>query len=169
MIRQTGAVTLPRMQTRMIVLLTDGSRLKGFSRDFNPSRPQFHLRIAGPEGETGERREIALKSVHAVFFVRDFAFDRQKRYEPEDDLGPVTTPPAAGARALRVTTAWGEVLEGLTYGYQPQRPGFFLFPTKPPQRMLNLERAYLTSRAVVRVDTPPAVAPPDVEAGAGPS
>lgn len=159
------------MQTRMIVLLTDGSRLKGHSRDFNPSRPKFHLRLVGPEGETGERQEIDLKSVHAVFFVRDFAFDREKRYEPEDDLAPVTTPPTAGARALRVTTAWGEVLDGLTYGYQPQRPGFFLFPTRPPQRTLNLERAYLTSQAVVRVEAPPAGAdsPGDVDPGRGPS
>jgi len=158
------------MQTRMIVLLTDGSRLKGTSRDFNPSRPQFHLRVAGPDGETGERREIALKSVHAVFFVRDFAFDREKRYEPEDDLVPVATPPAAGARALRVTTVWGETLEGLTYGYQPHRPGFFLFPTQPPQRTLNLERAYLTSQAVARVEIPSGVGSPgDVDPGSGPS
>jgi len=153
----------------MIVLLADGSRLKGHSRDFNPSRPQFHLRLAGPEGETGERREIAFKDLYAVFFVRDFGFDREKRYEPADDLGPVTTPPAAGARALRVTTAWGEVLEGLSYGYQPHRPGFFLFPTKPLQRTLNLERAFLTSRAVARVETPPAGGSSDVDPRARPS
>lgn len=134
----------------MIVLLTDGSRFKGHSRDFNPSRPQLHLRVVGPEGETGERREVPLKDLHAVFFVRDFAFDREKRYELGEELGPVTTPPAAGARAIRVTTVRGEILEGLTYGYQPNRPGFFLFPTEPPDRILNLKRAFLTSQAVAR-------------------
>jgi hypothetical protein len=142
-------------QTRIIVLLTDGSRLKGSSRDFNPARPVFHLRVAGPDGETGERRELTMADVHAVFFVRDFAFDRQRRYEPEGDLGAMTAPPSAGARAIEVTTVWGEVLLGLTYGYQAQRPGFFLFPTEPLERALNLERAYLTRQAVARVELLP--------------
>jgi hypothetical protein len=144
------------IQTRMIVLLVGGNRLKGFSRDFNPARPQFHLTVVGPEGETGEQREIAMQHVHAVFFVRDFAFDRTQRYTPEGDLTAVTAPPSAGARAIEVTTAWGEVLRGLTYGYQAQRPGFFLFPTEPLERALNLERACLTRRAVTRVDFLPA-------------
>jgi len=147
---------MPTMQTRMIVLLTDGSRLKGYSSDFNPARPLLHLRLADPGGETGEQRDVAMKDVNAVFFVRDFAFDREKRYDPEDDLGTVTAPPAGGARALEVTTVWGEVLRGLTYGYQPHRPGFFLFPTEPLERTLNLERAFLTRQAVVRVEVDPA-------------
>ena len=140
------------VQTRMIVLLVGGNRLKGFSRDFNPTRQKFHLNVVGPEGETGEQREVAMQHVHAVFFVRDFAFDRTKRYEPEGDLTAVTAPPSAGARAIEVTTVWGEVLRGLTYGYQAQRPGFFLFPTEPLERALNLERAYLTRLGVARVD-----------------
>lgn len=143
------------VQTRMIVLLVGGNRLKGFSRDFNPTRPKFHLNVVGPEGETGEQREVAMQHVHAVFFVRDFAFDRTWRYEPEGDLTAVTAPPSAGARAIEVTTVWGEVLRGLTYGYQAQRPGFFLFPTEPLERALNLERAYLTRQGVARVDLPP--------------
>jgi hypothetical protein len=140
------------IQTRLIVLLSEGTRLKGFARDFNPARPNFHLMLAGPQGETGERREIAMSDVDAVFFVRDFAFDREKRYEPEGDLTSMTAPPTAGARAIEVTTKWGEVLRGLTYGYQPQRPGFFLFPTEPLERALNLERAYITRQALSRVD-----------------
>ncbi|HET6617575.1 MAG TPA: hypothetical protein VFH69_07185 [Gemmatimonadota bacterium] len=140
----------------MIVLLVGGNRLKGFSRDFNPARPKFHLNVVGPEGATGEQREIAMQHVHAVFFVRDFAFDRTTRYEPEGDLTAATTPPIAGARGIEVTTVWGEVLRGLTYGYQAQRPGFFLFPTEPLERALNLERAYLTRQAVARVDVLPA-------------
>lgn len=139
----------------MIVLLSDGSRIKGCSRDFNPGRPRFHLGVVGPGGETGELRAIEMPDVHAVFFVRDFAFDRDRRYAPEGDLGAMTALPAAGARALQVTTAWGEILRGLSYGYQPQRPGFFLFPTEPLERALNLERAYLTRQAVVRVEVDP--------------
>ncbi len=147
------------IQTRLIVLLSDGTRLKGFARDFNPARPNFHLMLAGPQGETGEGREIAMSDVDAVFFVRDFAFHREKRYEPEGDLTSMTAPPTAGARAIEVTTKWGEILRGLTYGYQPQRPGFFLFPTEPLERALNLERAYLTRQALSRVDFLPSSGP----------
>ena len=140
------------IQTRLIVVLSDGTRIKGFARDFNPARVNFHLVVAGPHGETGEQREIALAEVDAVFFVRDFAFDREKRYEPEGDLDAIPSPPTAGARTIEVTTSWGEVLRGLTYGYQPQRPGFFVFPIEPLDRALNLERAYITRQAVSRVD-----------------
>src|SRR5688500_19522470 len=83
------------IQTRLIVLLSDGTRLKGFARDFNPARPNFHLMVAGPQGETGEGRQIAMSDVDAVFFVRDFAFDREKRYEPESDLTSTAAPPTA--------------------------------------------------------------------------
>jgi hypothetical protein len=53
---------------------------------------------------------------------------------------------------LNVTSSWGEVLVGLTYDYRPDQPGFFLFPTDPLSRALNLERAWLTRPAVVSVE-----------------
>lgn len=142
------------MDSKVVVLLADGSRIKGFSRVFNPIETSFHLRLASADGETGERRELLFADTLAVFFVRDFAFDRSRRYEPEDDLAPMPKPPSVGGRALNVTTAWGEVLVGLTYDYRPDEPGFFLFPTDPLSRALNLERAWLTRRAVVSVEFP---------------
>ncbi|MGH7565823.1 MAG: DUF6982 domain-containing protein [Gemmatimonadota bacterium] len=140
------------MDNRVVVLLADGTRVKGFSRVFNPLEVTFHLQPAGPDGETGERIEIKFADVQAVFFVRDFAFDRDRRYEPEDDLTPMARPPSVGGRALRVRTTWGEVLVGLTYDYRPEEPGFFIFPTDPLNRALNLERAYLTSQTVEEVE-----------------
>lgn len=140
------------MDNRVVVLLADGSRIKGFSRVFNPLEPTFHLRLAGPEGETGERREILFEETLAVFFVRDFAFDRDRRYEPEDDLSPMPKPPTVGGRAVRVTSSWSEILVGLAYDYREDEPGFFLFPTDPLSRTLNLERAWLTRGSVVSVE-----------------
>ena len=69
----------------------------------------------------------------------------------EIDSGPPTSMTALSG-AIAVTTRWGEVLSGLTYGYQPERPGFFVFPIEPLERALNLERAYITRQAVSRVD-----------------
>ena len=140
------------MDSRVVVLLADGTRMKGFSRIFNPIDVKFHLSPVGPDGETGEKREIRLSDTLAVFFVRDFAFGRERRYEPEDDLSPMPRPPSVGGRAARVPTVWGEVLVGLTYDYRAEDPGFFLFPTDPLNRALNLERAYLTRRAIEGVE-----------------
>ena len=154
LIRGREAASVNAMDNRIVVLLVEGKRIKGFSRVFNPLEPTFHLRMAGPAGETGERREVLFSETLAVFFVRDFAFDRSRRYEPEDDLAPMPKPPSVGGRSLNVTSAWGEVLVGLTYDYRPDQPGFFLFPTDPLSRALNLERAWLTSRAIVDVEFP---------------
>jgi hypothetical protein len=140
------------MDSRVVILLADGTRMKGFSRIFNPIDATFHLKLAGPDGETGEKLEIRLSDTLAVFFVRDFAFGRERRYEPEDDLSPMPRPPSVGGRAARVPTVWGEMLVGLTYDYRAEHPGFFLFPTDPLNRALNLERAYLTRRAIEGVE-----------------
>jgi len=93
------------MDSRAVVLLADGTRVKGFSRIFNPIDVTFHLKLAGPDGETGEKLEIPLSETLAVFFVRDFAFGRERRYEPEDDLSPMPRPSSAGGRAARVKPA----------------------------------------------------------------
>lgn len=140
------------LESRVVALLADGTRVKGFSRVFNPLEPSFHLRVASPDGETGERVEIAFADTHAAFFVRDFAFDRTRRYEPEDDLTPMARPQSVGGQALKVKTAWGETLVGLTYDYRKDQPGFFIFPTDPLSRTLNLERAYLMNQAVLGVE-----------------
>lgn len=141
------------MQTRIVVLHADGRRIKGFSRVFNPIEPVFHVRVADASGETGEVLELRFADVQAVFFVRDFAFDRDRRedYEPEKDLGPMTRPPDVGGQSLEVDTTWGETLVGLTYDYRSDQPGFFLFPTDPMNRTLNLERAYLLNESVTEV------------------
>ena len=140
------------MENRVVVLLADGTRLKGFSRVFNPIEVTFHLQLADPAGDTGERVELQFADTQAVFFVRDFAFDRDRRYEPEDDLTPMARPPSVGGRTLRVRTTWGETLVGRAYDYRPDEPGFFIFPTDPLNRALNLERAYLNGQAVAEVE-----------------
>lgn len=132
----------------MVVRLADGTLSKGFSLDFVPGKPQFHLQIVRPEGSPSEVRALRMDDVLAIFFVRDFAFDRKRRYTSEDAPQEPARPPSAGSRRLRVTSAWGEVLEGLSYGYDPDRAGFFLFPTDPVDRAYNLERAFFTRQGV---------------------
>jgi hypothetical protein len=153
LIPEAARRSMTGMQARIVVLRGDGERIKGFSRVFNPLEPVFHVRVADAEGETGEVLEIKFSDVRAVFFVRDFGFDRERRedYLPEKDLGPMERPPDVGGRTLEADTAWGETLVGLTYDYRPDQPGFFLFPTDPLSRTLNLERAWISSAAVTEI------------------
>lgn len=140
----------------MVILRRDQSRIRGFSHDFYPGKAFFHFHEVDPSGEIVETHEVALEEIHAVFFVRDFGFEREKRYTAENAPPPAESPPTAGAKRLRVKCVWGEVIEGLTYGYEPNRPGFFLFPTAPEERVYNLERAFLTRQAIEIVEQPAA-------------
>ncbi len=140
----------------MVVRLADGTLAKGFSYDFVPGKIAFHLQVVDADGSLGDIRTFRIEEIHAIFYVRDFAFDRSRRYKPEEAPYEPSEPPTAGSRRLRVTCVWGEVLEGLCYGYDPHRPGFFLFPVEPVERTYNLERAFFTRQAVAEVDLPPA-------------
>lgn len=140
----------------MVLLTSKGERLRGFSHDFVPGRNRFHFTEVSPSGEMAGPRPVDIDDVHAVFFVRDFAFDRKRRYTAADAPPSSEEPPTAGARRLRVRCVWGEVIEGLSYGYEPERPGFFVFPTGPEERVYNLERAFLTRQAVDTVEMPAA-------------
>ena len=146
------ALSSPTMARRMVVLKTDGTRLRGYAHDFFPGKAVFHFNEVDPSGEPGVSHAVDLEDVHAVFFVRDFGFERSNRYT--DDTAPAqpAEPPTAGSKRLRVTCVWGEVMEGLTYGWEPNRPGFFLFPTDPRERVYNLERAFLTRQAIQAVE-----------------
>ncbi|MDX1624366.1 MAG: hypothetical protein R3199_10360 [Gemmatimonadota bacterium] len=144
------------MRRRMVVLTEDGARHHGFSHDFVPGKEAFHFCEVDASGDVVDTPTFALVQVQAVFFVRDFGFDRERRYTEEQAPFEPSPPPTAGAKRLRVECAWGETLEGLTYGYDPERKGFFLFPTAPKDRTYNLERAYLTRRGVSEVELSPA-------------
>ncbi|HUP20939.1 MAG TPA: hypothetical protein VM778_13455 [Gemmatimonadota bacterium] len=144
------------MSRRMVVLRTDGTRLRGYSLDFVPGKPAFHFQEVDESGEVASTHTLPVEDVHAVFFVRDFGFERGRRYTAEDAPHDLPDPPTSGSKKLKVTCVWGEVIEGLTYAYEPDRPGFFLFPTAPEERAYNLERAYFTPHAVAGVELSPA-------------
>ena len=125
--------------SRIVVRYLDGSTLKGYTQNFFPNKPVFHLTPAdagkGPV-------EVSLDRLKAIFFVRDFTGDRtfQEKKEPAPGEKPQ-------ARLIEVVCSDGEVIVGTTTGYDPKRPGFFLFPV---DRKSNNTKAFLVSQAVIR-------------------
>ena len=126
---------------KVVARYVNGKRVKGFSQDFFPNKDRFRVYPAAKP--SGEATEVLVKELKAVFFVQDFAgnslyYERKKYLEGEKPSG----------RKVEVTFMDGEVLVGTTLGYDPNRPGFFLFPADPKS---NNIRVFAVSTSVKKV------------------
>jgi hypothetical protein len=126
---------------KVVARYINGKRVKGLSQDFFPNKDRFH--VYPTENLQAEAVEVLLKELKAVFFVRDFVgnyqYNERKEYVPEDK---------PSGRKIEVTFKDGEVLVGTTLGYDPNRPGFFLFPADPKS---NNVRVFAVTTAVKKV------------------
>ncbi len=126
---------------KVVARYVSGKIVKGLSQDFFPNKDRLHISPVGKA--SGETVEVYLKELKAIFFVRDFdgdsEYNERKSYlEGEKPSG----------RKIEVTFKDGEVLVGSTLGYDPSRPGFFLFPVDPKS---NNMRVFAVTTAVKKV------------------
>jgi hypothetical protein len=98
----------------------DGRLLKGFGRDFHPTRALVDLWSEPDVTET--RITIPLAHLKAVFFVHDFEGDPAYVGTPSAEEGP------AIGRRITITFVDGEVVRGTTLSYSQGGPGFFVSP-----------------------------------------
>ena len=126
-------------KVKIVARYLSGKMIKGFTQDFAPNKPSFHI-FPQETSALNESVEIFLKELKAVFFVRDFAgrpdYDERKQYSSGE---------RPSGRVVEVTFNDGEVLVGSTLGYDPKRPGFFIFPADPKS---NNARVFALSKAV---------------------
>ena len=125
---------------QVVARCQDGRVLKGLTSDFLPSKDRFHLFPAGSPPGTAPV-EVLISSLKAVFFVRDLRGSPGHRKTNAFDH---TLP----GRKIRVVFKDGEILAGTTNGYQPGRPGFFLFPADSTS---NNERCFVVSAAAKEI------------------
>jgi hypothetical protein len=123
---------------RVVARFADGRLVKGMTADFVPAKDLFHVTPAMTPPGT-KPLEIRTSDLKALFFVKDFGGDPD--YTERKEFDP--SRPVAGRR-IRVVFEDGEVLVGVTQGYQPGRPGFFLEPADPRS---NNERCYVVTAA----------------------
>lgn len=121
---------------KVVVRYADGRVVKGFTNNFFPNRPVFHLKP--PDSDSGV--EISVRDLKAVFFVKDFAGN--PAYNEKKDFSGEKKPTG---RRVEVTFTDGETLVGSTLGYDPARPGFFI---TPPDEQSNNIRVFVVSSAV---------------------
>ena len=127
---------------KIIVRFADGRIIKGYCQDFFPNKPAFHIRLAHPEA-SNETLEVLLKDLKALFFVRDFTGDAKYKDQKIFPDGVKIS-----GRKVEVTFKDGEVMIGSTLGYEPKRPGFFLFPSDPHCNNLSV---FVVTQAVSQV------------------
>lgn len=128
-------------QSRIVVRYLTGKILKGYSQDFMPNRAIFHFRPQGAKEESPPL-EISLKDLKAVFFVKDFVGNRLHKERKRPAEGDKIQ-----GRLMEVTCRDGEVIVGTTLGYDPSRPGFFLFPIDPK---CNNSKIFIVSSSVAK-------------------
>jgi len=122
---------------KVVVHYADGNVVKGFTNNFLPNRPSFHLHSEA-SGLSGKSVEVRVKDLKAVFFVKDF--DGDPSYNEQKTFTEGQRP---AGRKVEVTFADGEVLVGATLGYDESRPGFFI--TTPDQKSNNLRVFVVTA------------------------
>jgi hypothetical protein len=126
---------------KVVARYISGKRVKGFSQDFFPNKDRFHLYPAAKP--SSEAVEVLVKELKAIFFVQDFVGN----YLYNERKGYIQGEKPSG-RKVEVTFADGEVLIGSTLGYDPSRPGFFLFPADLKS---NNIRVFAVTAAVKKV------------------
>lgn len=105
---------------KVVVALVDKRRIKGFVYNFSAVREAFSV-FPTESACKNEAKDIQLKNVKAVFFVKDFAGNSLRT--------DIQTPEQLGrGRKMEIIFCDGEKLIGTTEAYHPQKPGFFIFP-----------------------------------------
>lgn len=139
----------PNALNLVVARYRDGKIIRGMTHDFGTQKKVFHVSTVEKHGRTinGKVHKIPLSELKAVFFVKSL----------EGRQGP---PPAKGLLEersrtpglvkMRITFFDGEILEGTTHGYTPEREGFFVAPL---DRDSNNLRIFVVSSAVKNVET----------------
>jgi hypothetical protein len=137
--RIEGAVMI---HNKIVARYRDGRVLKGYTGDFLPTKPAFHLTLmeAPPDAKA---IDVQIADLKAVFFVKDFIGNPERKKIQEFPAGK----PVVG-RKIRVVFQDGEALVGTTQGYDAARQGFFVIPADPGS---NNERCFVVNRATKHV------------------
>ena len=140
---------MPTQRNRVVVRFNDGKMLKGYTHDFLPEKDLFHL-IEDTASDAGGVHEIKVPDLKAVFFVKTFGGN--KDYNEKKSFKEID-PAALHGIKIRVTFTDGEVLCGISLGYNKKKKGFFIVPIDP---LSNNDRIYVVAGSTTQVVVGPA-------------
>jgi len=122
---------------KVVARFKDGTLLKGKTNDFSPDRECFHLELLN-----NKVVNIKMEKLKAVFFVKDFEGNKNRKDTYEDVI-------VGGGKKIKVQFFDGEIMIGYTLSYSPNRQGFFIVPA---DRGSNNERIFVINSATQRIE-----------------
>jgi hypothetical protein len=126
------------IRNQVVVHYADGTLEKGYTHDFTPLKDSFHLNL---EDGNGDMKEVQVSDLKAIFFVKSFDGDRS--YVEKKFFEQVDQSRFRGLK-IRVVFNDGEIIRGISLGYNEKKKGFFLIPVDPE---CNNDRIYVVAAA----------------------
>ncbi len=142
-----------RNQNYVVARYRNGKLIKGITYDFGPQKKGFHVVALEEEGE-GEKQggkvyEVLFSELKAVFFVKSLE-GRRGPPSLKGLLEEEAEEESPGLLKVKITFFDGETLVGTTYGFNPEREGFFLIPSEKESNNL---RVFVISSAIKNIET----------------
>lgn len=132
------------MPNKVVIRFLDGRIERGSTADFQPHKEIFHLVVKSEGAQQGKSLAIRMANLKAVFFVKELHGLDKDRPVVKRDFTDLKDQKLIGKK-VEVEFTDGEVLNGITLGYSPQRRGFFFTPIDPES---NNERIFAVLSAV---------------------
>jgi hypothetical protein len=136
-VAKTRASSATAIGQKVIARFIDGRIVRGYTNDFNASKPHLHLTEDAAIGA----RFVAIAQLKALFFVREFGGDA-RRVESKEFDGKTH------GRKVEVTFNDGEVLVGSTLGFKSAEHPFFV---QPADAASNNLRVFVTPTATRQI------------------
>jgi hypothetical protein len=108
---------------KVVVRYMDGLIIKGYTQDFSPNKSSFHLYKDFDGTPDKQPTTVDAEGLKAIFFVKSFLGNSSYNERKTLDQGDKLT-----GRKVEMVFKDGETMQGTVLGYNPQRPGFFVFP-----------------------------------------
>jgi len=133
------------MPNKVVIHYIDGKIERGYTTDFQPQKEIFHLVIK----KNNKEKSLPVKTseLKAVFFVKELHGRKKERPVIKRTFKEVIDKRLIGKKVC-VEFNDGEILNGLTLGYSPQRRGFFFSPIDPES---NNERIFAVLSSVKNI------------------
>ncbi len=118
-----GTPNLRTQANKVVVAFLDGRRVRGYVYNFSAVRDAFSV-FPQENSRKQDAVEIKMNDLKAIFFVKDFAGNREYQDDAFPDL-------LKRGRKIEAAFSDGETLVGATEAYHPQKSGFFMFLADP--------------------------------------
>jgi hypothetical protein len=133
---------------KVVARYVDGRLVKGYTFDFGPSQPRFHV-FAQPSAG-GMSTQVLVRDLKALFFVRDLV-GNPARHDGQE----FPSWAAAVGRHVEVRFRDGEVMIGTAESPTTDAQGFFLVPADPESNNLRVYAVAAAIRAVYPLPASP--------------